>query len=100
MFHDRDRIARDFESCEIESHSAQRAGRGVDEMTGFNVLGVAAPADESTFERALSAEIAASEQLRVAVLAATLAVVLVVDQFIFLFARDIVEQLARRPLPA
>jgi adenylate cyclase len=57
-------------------------------------------ATDSAFERALSAEIAASEQLRVRVLAATLIVLLVAEQLLFLFARDLVEQVTQKPLPA
>jgi adenylate cyclase len=55
---------------------------------------------DSAFERALSAEIAASEMLRVRVLAATLAVLLVAEQLLFLFARDLFEQFTQKPLPA
>jgi hypothetical protein len=55
---------------------------------------------ESAFERALSEEIAASELLRVRVLAATLAVLLVAEQLLFLFARNLVEQVTVKPLPA
>ena len=55
---------------------------------------------DSAFERALSAEIAASELLRMRVLAVTLAVLLVADQLLFLFARDLVEQITQNPLPA
>ena len=51
------------------------------------------------FERALSAEIAASELLRVRVLAITLVVLLVAEQLLFLFARDLVEQFTQKPLP-
>jgi len=51
------------------------------------------------FERALTAEIATSERLRMRVLAATLAVVLVADQAIFLFFRDLLQQFAEKPLP-
>ena len=54
---------------------------------------------DSPFERALSAEITASEQLRVRVLAATLAILLVAEQLLFLFARDLVEQVTQKPLP-
>jgi adenylate cyclase len=54
----------------------------------------------SPFERALSAEIAASERLRMYVVATTLAVLLVADQLLFLFARELVEQFAQKPLPA
>ena len=55
---------------------------------------------DSAFERALSAEIAASELLRMRVLAVTLAVLLVADELLFLFARDRVEQITQNPLPA
>jgi hypothetical protein len=55
---------------------------------------------DSAFERALSAEIAASELLRVRVLAVTLAVLLVADELLFLFGRDLVEQFIQKPLPA
>jgi len=54
---------------------------------------------DSAFERALSAEIAASELLRMRVLAVTLAVLLVADELLFLFARDRVEQITQNPLP-
>jgi len=49
-------------------------------------------ATDSAFERALSAEIAASELLRTRVVAPTLAVLLVADELLILFARDLVEQ--------
>jgi len=51
---------------------------------------------DSAFERALSAEIAASELLRVRVLAATLVVLLVAEQLLFLFARDLHAPLVKR----
>ena len=54
---------------------------------------------DSPFERALSAEIAASERLRMGVVATTLTVLLVGDQLLFLFARELVEQFAQKPLP-
>jgi adenylate cyclase len=54
---------------------------------------------DSSFERALSTEIMASERIRVRVLFATLAVVLILDQLIFLFAHDIVQQFTDKPLP-
>jgi hypothetical protein len=57
-------------------------------------------ATDSAFERALSAEIAASELLRTRVVAATLAVLLAADQLLYLFARDLVEQFYQKPLPA
>ena len=55
---------------------------------------------DSAFERALSAEIAASELLRMRVLAGTLAVLMVADELLFLFARDLVERIAQNPVPA
>jgi adenylate cyclase len=61
---------------------------------------VKSTAIDSPFERALSAEIAASERLRMYVVATTLAVLLVADQLLFLFARELVEQFAQKPLPA
>jgi adenylate cyclase len=54
-------------------------------------------AADPAFERALAAEILASEQMRMRVLAATLALVLAVDQLIFLLAHDTVQQLVRFP---
>jgi hypothetical protein len=45
---------------------------------------------------ARSAEIAASELLRVRVVAATLVVLLVAEQLLFLFARDLVEQFTQK----
>lgn len=42
-------------------------------------------ATESAFERALSAEILASEQMRIRALAATLALLLVLDQLLLFF---------------
>lgn len=57
------------------------------------------PADPN-FERALTAEIMASEQLRVRVLAAALAILLIVQQVIFLSPlRDMLQRLAREALP-
>ena len=57
------------------------------------------PVVGSAFERALSAEILASEQMRMRVLAATLAVLLAADELLFLFARDTLEQFTHKPLP-
>jgi adenylate cyclase len=54
---------------------------------------------DSPFERALSAEIAGSELLRMRVVATTLAVLLVADQILFLFAHHLVEQATQKPLP-
>jgi hypothetical protein len=45
-----------------------------------------------------SGEIAASEQIRMGVLVATLAILLLVDQLLFLFARETLEQFAGRLL--
>ncbi len=54
---------------------------------------------ESSFERALSAEIMASEELRTRVLATVLGVLLVVQMLILLFADELVTQFVRIPLP-
>jgi adenylate cyclase len=51
------------------------------------------------FERALSTEIVASELIRMRVIAATLAILLIVDQLLFLFARETLEQFTGVPLP-
>jgi len=51
------------------------------------------------FDRALSVEIAASEQIRMRVLAGTLAILFLGDQLLFLFARETLEQFAGRLLP-
>ena len=56
-------------------------------------------ASTSAFDRALSVEIAASEQIRMRVLAGTLAGLLLGDQLLFLFARETLEQFAGRLLP-
>jgi adenylate cyclase len=61
---------------------------------------VSRSAIDSGFERALSTEIAASELLRMRVVAATLGVLLVADQLLLLFARDLVEQFYQKPIPA
>jgi adenylate cyclase len=57
------------------------------------------PAVDTSFERALSAEIALSELMRMRVVAATLAVLLVADQLFFLFGRELLESFTRKPLP-
>jgi adenylate cyclase len=57
------------------------------------------PAADPVFERALAGEILASEQIRVRVLAAVLAVLLIVDQLLFLFGQDIMRQVLREPVP-
>src|SRR5215470_5529700 len=54
---------------------------------------------DPAFECALAAEIAASELLRMRVIAVTLAVLLVADQALFLFARPAIEQFLQRPVP-
>jgi adenylate cyclase len=56
-------------------------------------------ASTSAFDRALSVEIAASEQIRMRVLAGTLAILLLGHQLLFLFARETLEQFAGRLLP-
>ncbi len=57
------------------------------------------PTADSAFERALSAEILASEQMRIRVLVAVLALLLVLDQLLFLIAPDTLQQLMRKPIP-
>lgn len=54
---------------------------------------------ESTFERALSAEILASEQMRIRVLAATIAFLLVLDQLLLFFLPETLQHLIREPIP-
>src|SRR5260370_1899960 len=56
-------------------------------------------ASTPAFERALSVEIAASEQIRMRVLAGMLAILFLGDQLLFLFARETLEQFAGRLLP-
>jgi len=56
-------------------------------------------ASTPAFDHALSVEIAASEQIRMRVLAGTLAILLLGDQLLFLFARETLEQFAGRSLP-
>ena len=73
---------------------ARLIGRQSTSRTRFLRLSLAPvkiSAIDSAFERALSAEIAASELLRVRVLAVTLAVLLVADELLFLFGRDLVD---------
>ena len=53
----------------------------------------------SAFERALSAEILASEQMRIRVLAATLALLLVLDQLLLFFLPEALQHLIRQPIP-
>lgn len=57
------------------------------------------PAADSAFERALSAEILVSEQMRIRVLAAALALLLVVDELLFLLAHDTLQPYVRKSLP-
>jgi adenylate cyclase len=57
-----------------------------------------APAD-SAFDRALGAEIVASERMRIRALAATLALLLVVDQLLFLIGPDVLQRLVRGAVP-
>jgi adenylate cyclase len=58
-----------------------------------------APPVAPAFERALAAEVVASEQMRVRTLAATLAVLLVAVELMFIVFNDDVQRLARRPIP-
>ena len=60
---------------------------------------MAKSAVDPAFERALAAEIVASELLRMRMIAVTLAVLLVADQALFLFARPAIEQFLQRPVP-
>jgi adenylate cyclase len=62
---------------------------------------VAAPAvaTDTAFERALATEVLASERMRATVLAAALAVLLVADQLLFVFAHDMFVRLAGKPVP-
>ena len=69
-------------------------------LRGCRKASVSRSAIDSGFERALSTEIAASELLRMRVVAATLGVLLVADQLLLLFARDLVEQFYQKPIPA
>jgi hypothetical protein len=55
--------------------------------------------ENSAFEHALSAEIVASEQMRLRVLAAALAILLLLDQLLFLTAPDALQRITQRPLP-
>src|SRR5215470_1623851 len=57
------------------------------------------PRADPTFERALSAEILASEQIRIRVLAAILGVVLIGDQLLFLLGRDLMKRLLQNAAP-
>jgi len=57
------------------------------------------PSVDIDFERALSREIALSELMRMRVVAVTLAILLIADQLIFLFARGLIEQFMQKPLP-
>ena len=54
---------------------------------------------DPAYERALAAEIAASELLRMRVIAVTLAILLTGDQALFLFGRSAIEQFLQRPVP-
>jgi hypothetical protein len=56
-------------------------------------------ASTPAFDHALSVEIAASEQIRMRVLAGALAIRFLGDQLLFLFARETLEQFAGRLLP-
>ena len=56
-------------------------------------------AADPAFERALAAEILASEQIRVRALTAVLAVLLVLDECLFLFGQDFLRQFLRETVP-
>ena len=80
----------------------EEVGRQLASRTGFPRLSSVPKSTviDSPFECALSAEITVSEQLRMRVLAATLALLRLADQLLFLFARELVEQFTQKPLPA
>ncbi len=65
---------------------------------GSPLVAAGVPAVDPAFERALAAETLASEQLRIRVLAAALAVLLIGEQLLFLFAHDIIGQLTHKPV--
>ena len=79
----------------------EEVGRQLASRTGFPRLSSVPKSTviDSPFECALSAEITVSEQLRMRVLAATLALLRLADQLLFLFARELVEQFTQKPLP-
>lgn len=54
---------------------------------------------DPAFERALAAEIVASELLRMRVIAVTLAILLAIDQALFLLVRHTIESVMGHPLP-
>src|SRR5215472_17075848 len=58
------------------------------------------PGADPGFERALAAEILASEQIRVRALAAVLVVLLILDELLFVFGQDFLRQFLRQPVPA
>jgi adenylate cyclase len=57
-----------------------------------------APASEAAFERALSAEIVASELIRVRVLFMVLALLLVGEMLLFIFGHDLLEEVTGKPI--
>jgi adenylate cyclase len=68
-------------------------------MAALSLAPTKAAAEDPVFEHALGGEIAASEEIRMRVLAVTLAVLLFVDELVFLFARDTIAHYAGRSLP-
>jgi adenylate cyclase len=56
-------------------------------------------ATDPVFERALAAEIMVSERMRIRVLATILAILLLLDQMIFLFMRESLQNFTHQPLP-
>ena len=60
---------------------------------------MATRANDPTFERALAVEIMASERMRIRVLTAILAIVLILEQLIFLFLRESLQRFTQQPLP-
>ncbi|HEY8013587.1 MAG TPA: hypothetical protein VIE70_06750, partial [Dongiaceae bacterium] len=57
------------------------------------------PAADPAFERALAAEIIESEQIRIRALAAVLAILLILDELMFIFGQDFLRQFLRAPVP-
>jgi adenylate cyclase len=55
---------------------------------------------DPAFERALAGEILASEQIRVRALVGVLAVLLILDEILFLFGQSLLKQFLRVPVPA
>ena len=67
--------------------------------SGLTLAPMGKAAIDPAYERALAAEIAASELLRMRVVAVTLTILLAADQALFLFARPAIEQFLQKPVP-